>query len=41
MWWISSTKRLDEHFGWRPKRSILDIMQEIHEEGIKRWGEAS
>ncbi len=40
-WWISSTRKLEQHFGWRPTRSIIDILREIHEVGVQRWRNVS
>lgn len=38
IWWISDTRKFCSHFPvWRPRRSIVEILTEIHESGMGRW----
>lgn len=37
-WWISDTSRFQSHYpGWRVKRTVPDILQEIHEQNSAEW----
>ena len=37
MWWVSDTRKLTDHYGWKPTYSTLDILTEIYEVGVRRW----
>ncbi|MDP8991448.1 MAG: NAD-dependent epimerase/dehydratase family protein [Actinomycetota bacterium] len=38
VWWISDTRRFcSDYPTWAPRRSTLDILEEIHDDGMSRW----
>lgn len=38
MWWISDTRKFQADYPkWHPKYTVVDILREIHADGIGRW----
>jgi CDP-paratose 2-epimerase len=39
IWWVSDTSKFRKHYPiWQPRHSVKEILEEIHTEGIARWG---